>query len=335
MDPSPSLMEDNMIFIDNKTTNPHFNLALEEYLLTKFDDEVFMIWQNEKSIIVGKNQNTLSQINYEYVRANKINVARRITGGGTVYHDHGNLNYTFISKFNGEFNLYSVFVAPIIEVLNDLGAKAELKGRNDIVIKDKKISGNAQCVLSNRILCHGTLLYDSNIDVLETALDVAGTAVSSVGVKSVRSRVTNILEQLDQQIDIDAFRTLVIAKIVDKYNAVRYELSPDDIAQVNKKVEEKFGTWDWNYGYSPAYSFKKKIRKGPGDIEFNIEVKDGIIKEVKIFGDFFSQLDKIDIETALKGIRHNPELVTEVLSKFDIDKYFWSLTIDDLIECMF
>lgn len=323
-----------MIYIYNNNTNPYFNLAAEEYVLKNFDDDCFMLWRNEPSIIIGKNQNTLSEVNYEYVKENNIAVVRRLSGGGAVFHDLGNINFTFISNSDREsFNNFHKFTEPIITVLNNLGVKAEFSGRNDITIDGKKISGNAQYNNKDRILHHGTLLFSSNMTDLSAALKVKAAKFEGKGVKSVASRVTNISEHLKTPLNIIEFKDLIMEYIMQRYGGENlYEFNTEDINTINNMVAEKYGTWEWNYGSSPNYNFRNEKRYAGGSVEFNINVEKGIIKALKIHGDFFGKYDICDIENALIGVKHSESAVRAALSYFDLTSYFANISLDELIQ---
>lgn len=322
-----------MINNDNDNVNPYHNLALEEYLLKEFTDECFMLWKNSASIIIGKNQNTLSEVNVEYVNANKIPVVRRLSGGGAVFHDLGNLNFTFIiNDMENSFINFKKFTLPIIEVLNKLSVNAELSGRNDLTIDGRKFSGNAQYKYKNRLLHHGTLLFSSNITDLSAALNVNRSKFEGKSVKSVISRVTNISSHLKQPLTIDEFKKEITDHIMSKYeDCTLYNLTTNDIKAVNELVKEKYSTWEWNYGSSPAYNFRNQKKLAGGIIEACLNVTNGYIKEIKFYGDFFSKQDIGDIEQALSGAKHDEESMRQVLGNFDINDYFANITLEEII----
>jgi lipoate-protein ligase A len=318
-----------MIFIDNESLNPYFNLALEEYLLTTFDQDIFMLWRNDNTIVVGKSQNTVAEINADYVAANNISVVRRLTGGGAVFHDKGNLNFTFILKNDGEwFSNFEKFTAPVIEALRSLGVDAQSSGRNDIIVDGCKISGNAQTVYKDRIMHHGTLLFSADISKIAGALNVNKAKISSKGIKSVRSRVTNISRYLKSSITIEQFKDL----LAESFNLEQHHLTDEDIAKTQKLVDEKYGTWEWNYGYSPPYTFENNMRFDGGCMEIKLDVKDGIINNCRIFGDFFGTGNVSDVEQVMKGIRYNEDDIKKALSHFDLNKYFLGINIDEFLE---
>jgi lipoate-protein ligase A len=326
-----------MICIERRNTNPYFNIAAEEYVLKEFSDDVFMLWRNEPCIIVGKHQNTLAEINLDFVKENNIPVVRRITGGGTVFHDLGNLNFTFIK--NGEADKlvdFRKYTQPIIEVLAKLGVEAKFEGRNDLTIDGKKFSGNAEHVFKNRVLHHGTLLFSAQLSDVSKALKVDPSKFEDKAVKSVRSRVTNISEHLTQALDVAGFEKLVHDHIADKYEDFRViEFSAEDIGKIEQLVEDKYNTWEWNFGYSPKYNFNRKIKTLGGHIEFNFDVKNGVIQKAKIFGDYFSVKDTSEIEDLLSGQLHDQKNIRLVLEKIDIGLYFKNTTINEFINGMF
>jgi len=314
-----------MIQIYNDSVNPYFNLALEEYLLHNISDEVFMLWRNDKAVVVGKNQNTLAEVNTEYAKANGIAVVRRLTGGGAVFHDLGNLCYTLILNDARRDVGIAPYTAPIINALAYYGVKAEFSGRNDITIGGRKISGNAQAVVGGRLLHHGTLMFHTDFDRLSAVLSPDERKISSKGVKSVKSRVTNILEHAD--INMDEFISCLALRDT-------YTLSEKDIAAAQKLADEKYATWDWNYGYSPKYSFHNAAHSAAGGVEVYLDVSGGLIQNARFYGDFFFEKDVADIENALAGAKHSREGVSAALSRFDIGKYFAGLTPEDILTCM-
>jgi len=353
-----------MIYVESPWSDPYINLALEEYLLTRFDAEIFMLWRNDKSVIVGKNQNTLSEINSDYVNENSIAVVRRLTGGGAVFHDMGNLNFSFMVKNEkGLYSDFAKFTAPIISALRSYGLNAEYGGRNDITIDGKKISGNAQAVYGNRLLHHGTLLFHADFSHLVAALNVNEQKIQSKGIKSNRARVTNICEH--KEIAIEEFMERVAAIVgtpvghTDDGRAAgghafssptvgnhasgvysdgtntsdgRYILTEEDIREVTQLAGEKYRTWEWNYGYSPKYSFHNEKRFDGGCLEAYVDVKDGIIQNVKFYGDFFARSDVGVVESALVGKKHKREEALKVLERFNLNEYFLNITAAEVAE---
>lgn len=322
-----------MIFFISKSNDPYFNLALEECFLREYEDEVFMLWQNDNTVVVGKNQNTLFEINSDYVNEMGIRVVRRITGGGAVYHDMGNVNFTYIAHHDGEWESdFSRFAEAVINVLRELGLDAGVSGRNDIVANGKKISGNAQTVINDRILHHGTLLLNSNVSVLVNALRPDVQKIRSKGIKSVSSRVGNVSELLGKTVGAELIFEMVEREVTRLYGACVYALSDFEVKRAQKLADEKYRTWDWNYGYSPKYSFEKKGYFAGGCINVLLDVSEGKITSVKIFGDFFGISDVKDIEKALCGTLHRKEDVKRILSNFNLNNYFGKISVDEITE---
>jgi len=327
-----------MLIIRRSTTDPFFNLAAEDYILKNFDEDTFALWRNDSSIIVGKHQNTLAEINQEYVREKNIKVVRRLSGGGAVFHDLGNLNFTFTRKSADENKInFRKYTQPILDVLQSMGVDARFEGRNDLTIEGRKFSGNAMYIWKNKVLHHGTLLFSSDIPDLSEALQADPSKFQDKAIKSVRSRVTNISDHLTESLDVMQFADRIEQFIVDSDpHATLYELTDKDIANIQQLADTKYGTWAWNYGYSPEYNFKKVLRTASsGIIEINLDVHDGIIAAIKIFGDYFGVLDSEEIEHALTGISHHETAIREALKPFEIGKYFANLNRDQFIQAFF
>jgi len=327
-----------MLIIKRHHTDPYFNLATEEYVLKNFDEDSFMLWRNGPSIIVGKHQNTLAEINVDYVKRNNIPVVRRLSGGGAVFHDLGNLNFTFIQHGKDE-NLidFRKYTEPIIEVLQKIGISAKFEGRNDLTINGRKFSGNAEHIWKNRVLHHGTLLFSSQITDLTQALNVNPLKFQDKAVKSVRSRVTNISEHLKEPMEVLTFAEQIQDHIAEKYPDARMiELSAEDHDKIHELVRTRYNTWEWNFGYSPNYNFRKVLRtEKSGTIEFDLDVMNGTILLIKIFGDYFGRLDPEELETALTGVTHNHEAICNALSPFSIGDYFNHLTQEEFLTGLF
>jgi lipoate---protein ligase len=327
-----------MLIVKRHHTNPYFNIAAEEYFLKESKEDIFMLWRNEPAIIVGKHQNTLSEINVDYVKENNICVVRRLTGGGAVFHDLGNLNFTFIqSDQDHKFNDFRKYTQPILDILLKLGINARFEGRNDLTIEGKKFSGNAETVWRNRVLHHGTLLFSAFMTDLSQALRVDPAKFQDKAVKSVRSRVTNISEHLRQPMDVMQFSELIQDHITEMYPDARfYELTDEDHRLINEMVRTKYSTWDWNFGNSPSYNFRKIVRtEHSGTLEFCMEVKNGIILSAGIYGDYFSHSDPKEIEQALVNIPHQEEAIRKAVSGFEISEYFGKLTLDEFVKGLF
>lgn len=326
-----------MLCIRSNTLNPAFNLATEEFLLNNKTDECFYLYINGPSIIVGKHQNTLAEINVDYVKANNIDVIRRLSGGGAVFHDPGNLNFSFImNKENNSTEGFKKYTRPILDVLKSLGIDARFEGRNDLTIKGKKFSGNAKCIYNGKILQHGTLLFSSKLPDLSQALKVNPLKFQDKAVKSVRSRVTNISEHLTQPLSLEAFENRIFEHIQSLYpDSKTYQLTDNDISAINKLVDEKYGTWDWNFGTSPQYNFQKGIKTKGGFIEINLDVQKGIIQHTKIFGDFFGSRDISELENLLNGTPHEPQQLKEKLKSIQLENYLENVEVDNFVEGLF
>lgn len=328
-----------MLFIDNKgITDPRINLAIEEYALKNLDieDTYLLFYINEPSIIIGKNQNSVEEINTKYVEDNNIHVVRRLSGGGAVYHDHGNLNFSFITKDDGEsFHNFKKFTAPVVEALKSLGVDAEMSGRNVILAEGRKISGNAQFSTKGRMFSHGTLLFDSEIEHVVSALNVKKDKIESKGIKSIRSRVANIKEFLKEDITIEQFRQLLLEAIFKTKDIPQYELTEEDWKNIHQLSKERYQNWDWNYGKSPKFNLQHSHRFPVGQIDIRLDVTKGQIENCKIYGDFFGVGDVSEIEQLLIGVKYEKAEIAQAIEKVDVKHYFGNITREELLDLIY
>nr|MDH3155125.1 lipoate--protein ligase LplJ [Bacillus licheniformis] len=329
-----------MLFIDNQNiTDPRINLAIEEYCLKHLDPEetYLLFYINQPSIIIGKNQNTIEEINTKYVDENGIIVVRRLSGGGAVYHDLGNLNFSFITKDDGNsFHNFKKFTEPVVAALKRLGVDAELSGRNDLMANGRKISGNAQFSTKGRMFSHGTLLFDSEIEHVVSALKVKKDKIESKGIKSIRSRVANISEFLDQKMTTVEFRSMLLRYIFDTEGEIpEYKLTEKDWKIINQISKERYQNWDWNYGKSPKFNLRHSKRFQAGSVDIRLEVQKGVIRECKIFGDFFGVGDVSDIEEKLTGVQYERKAIEEALQGVDIKHYFGNIQKEEFLDLVY
>ena len=335
-----------MIFVSNEEiTDPRINLAIETYLVQEMplDEPILLFYINEPSIIIGRNQNTIEEINTEYVEKQGIHVVRRLSGGGAVYHDAGNLNFSFIMPDDGEsFRNFGKVTQPIIDALHDMGVEgAELKGRNDLVIDDKKFSGNAMYSTNGRMFAHGTLMFDSDVNEVVNALKVRKDKIESKGIKSIRSRVTNIkpyLTDTHQNMSTEDFRQEILLKIfeTDKLEDVNvYKLTEKDWERINAISDKLYRNWDWNYGRSPEFDLVRRQRFAIGSIEAKMNVSEGEIKEIKLFGDFFGLGEISDVEKVLTGVKYDKESIKAAVEEIDVKKYFGNIEKEDLVGLLY
>ena len=324
-----------MLNIINKSKDPYFNLALEEYAIKNIKGDILIFWQNENTVVVGRNQNTHEEINHEYVNKNNVNVVRRLSGGGAVYHDNGNLNFTFITDSTmNSINNYKKFTEPVVNALKLLGVDAEFSGRNDIVVDGKKISGNAQYYFGNRLLHHGTLLFDSDLSVLGKVLNVKSDKIESKGIKSIRSRVSNISPYLKENIEIDEFKKILISNILVE-GSKNYILSDKEKLEIEDLANEKYRGWEWNFGKSPEFKISKRKRYDGGELDIRINVSKGRIDEIKIYGDFLGYRGTEEIEKVFTGKRFSEKELDDCIKDLEIQKYFYDIKKEDIIDCIF
>ncbi|MCF8229025.1 MAG: lipoate--protein ligase [Bacteroidales bacterium] len=326
-----------MLYINRTSTDPYFNLAAEEYVLKNFSEDCFMLWQNSPCVVVGKHQNTLAEINYEYIRKKNIPVVRRISGGGTVFHDPGNLNFTFVQNIKDE-NLvnFRKFTAPILAVLETMGVHARFEGKNNLTLAGLKFSGNAEHVYKKRTLHHGTLLYSSRLSELSDALKFDPHRYTDKAVKSIRSRITNLQDFMKEKISISEFKNRIRDFVLDQYSDTSdYEFTKTDIENIEELVRSKYATWEWNFGYSPKYNFRRSIEHKGGKITFNVDVKEGHIQNAKVSGDLINVETISDFEKRLTGIPHREKNIANKLHDLDVKKYFHNLGEKEVLQGFF
>lgn len=328
-----------MLYIPNNSRDPFFNLALEEYLLIERPDleEIFLLWQDDPTVVVGRNQNSHAEINQAFIEERQINLARRLSGGGAVYHDQGNLNFTFISKDLSQPGLdFARFTRPVIRTLEKIGVKAENSGRNDITIQGKKISGNAQYRYKDRLLHHGTLLFAANLDDMTEVLQVDNQKLSNRGINSVRSRVTNINEYITEPMSMHDFKALLQENILkDAGDFSIYELSTADRQEIEKLRREKYMTWAWNYGESPGFNVRNSARFEWGRLECCLDVKKGIIANCVFYGDFFALRDIEELAILLINNPYNRIALAEIIAHIKLANFIYGLTAEQLLAVIF
>ena len=320
-----------MRYLESPSRDPYFNLALEEYVFERMDKSksYFLLWQNDNTIVVGKYQNTAEEIDQAYVDAHHIRVARRLSGGGAVYHDRGNLNFTFIvDRADAPGLNFKVFVRPVVEALARFGVHAEFTGRNDLTIDGMKFSGNAQYARRGRLLHHGCIMLDSNLTSVADALRVKEAKFDSKAVKSVRSRVTTINAHAPAPISMEDFKGALKECAMASGELEPCTLTEEDLAAIRKLRDEKYATWAWNYGFSPAYDMRREMKFPAGLVTAHLSAEGGKIKAVRFYGDFFGG-ELGELEGAMAGLPLDGHL-TEALEALRVGDYMSGITAEEL-----
>lgn len=326
-----------MYLYQSRLRDPYFNIAAEEYFLKNFDDDFFYLYINDPSIVVGKHQNTMAEINVPYVYENNIKVIRRLSGGGTVFHDAGNLNYCFIQKGAEGFLVdFKKYAQPIINTLQELGVNAYLKGKSDLVIDNLKFSGNAEHVYRQKVLHHGTMLFASELNKLNEAIKADWNKFTDRGVRSNRSKVTNIINHLHKPMTIDEFRVEILNTVLNTNPEIEfYQLSEEDELAINKLVHEKYNTWAWNFAYSPKYKFNRSLKCNNGLLNVTMNIEKGLIKQVELLLNAKSFIISESLATALIEVPHHYIEVKKVLQPFFEYNANLPVTFDEILNAIF
>ena len=328
-----------MIFINNPHTDPDFNLALEELVFRSHNavnESILILWQNDNAVIIGRYQHAIEQINPAAIDDFGVKVVRRITGGGAVYHDLGNLNYTFITSVDNSNGLdFKAFAGPVVKALRKLGIAAQLSGRNDIVVDGKKISGTAQCCINNNVLFHGTLLFDSDLDMVEHVLRVNADKIKSKGIKSVKARVTNIRPHLSADCSINEFKSSILNALSEEQEIAPRLITSDEFKKSKMLADSKYANWEWNYGESPKANFFNEMHFPCGNVKVGLQIEAGRIESCRIFGDFLGYGDLAPLEENLKGVPYSHAHVKNIFDKFDLKHLFNELTTSELLSVFF
>ncbi|MDL2248110.1 lipoate--protein ligase [Tyzzerella sp. OttesenSCG-928-J15] len=321
-----------MQYIRSYSTDATWNLALEQYVFDEMDhnQDYLMLWQNKSAVIVGKHQNTVQEINNNYVNEHEIQVVRRLSGGGAVYHDMGNVNFTFISDAMGESFDFAHFCRPVARTLESLGVNVEISGRNDMTIDGMKFSGNSQYIKNGRIMHHGTIMFDSDLTVVSQALRVSRDKYESKGFRSIKSRMTNVSDHMNHECSTEQFINILEERLCNEFTARPVQPQCINMDKVKKLQSDLYNTWDWNYGFSPDYKLQKKRRfENTGQIEVFIDVRKGCICDIVFYGDYFAHKEQSELADALKGAQLSEASLTKALSQINIGDYFSNLRKSD------
>ncbi|MGZ2369160.1 lipoate--protein ligase [Ancylomarina sp. YFZ004] len=327
-----------MFYYISNSNQAAFNQATEEYLLKNFDENFYMLYRNKAAVIIGKHQNALAEINLDKCQEQGIEIVRRLSGGGTVFHDDGNLNYCFISNgTKGELINFRKYSQPVIDVLQSLNVNAKFEGKSDLTIDGMKFSGNASHIYRSKVMQHGTMLFSSDLSRLNSLLKVNPLTFKDRGIRSIRSRVCNISDHLSTPLSIDELQNKIIEHVQNLFPEVKsYELTEEDHQAIQKLMDEKYLKWEWNFGYSPKYKFERLISFANGYIlEIELDIEKGRIVRAEILGNCIKMGNINELENKLINVPHHKESLLQELEQIDLNDYFLKIEIEDLIKAIF
>jgi lipoate-protein ligase A len=331
--PDPATLPDNFpAWIEN---DAKFFFALEKYAMEELDiaPSYFLFWRTTPTLMIGRYQNTLAEINMHYARDNNVSIVRRVTGGGTIYTDQNGWQFSFIVRQPGEKRIeFSQFTSPILEALRSLGVDAQFTGRNDLTIDGKKFSGNAQYVRKDVVLHHGSLLFDTDLEALVRALNVGDEKIISKGIQSVRQRVTNIADYLPEKMSSLQFRDVMLSYLLRDMDT--YTLTAQDVRRVLEIRAEVFDQWEWNFGKDPAFNITHEGRFAGGKLTAHVFVENGAISDIRFYGDFFAKEGLDQLQAALIGCRYEKDAIYALLSSLDAQDCFFQISLDELNSCI-
>ena len=322
-----------MIYIETGSSDVYYNFGLENYFTVekRLPDTAFLFWRTTPTLMVGKYQNLLEEINKPYADAHGIHLVRRMSGGGTIYTDLGGWQFTFIQHKDAKQIEFHEYIFPVLDALAEMGVAAAFNGRNDLTIDGKKFSGNAQYRLGDCIVHHGSLLFDTDIGQMVASTTVDDYKITSKAIKSVRDRVTNISEHLPERMSAERFKEIMVRHIMGGSTDV-YEVTPEDNARIRAIADEKFCAWERIYGANPKFNIDRTGRFAGGKMQFKLDVRKGRIESASIYGDFFSTLDAETITSALIGCRYDRESVLNTLKARGIDGAIYRITAEEMAE---
>lgn len=323
-----------MRYLRNNHTDPYFNMAFDEYCLEQLtiDEPVFFLWQNRPSVIMGANQEVHTEVNLDYLKENNISLVRRVTGGGAVYHDLGNLNYTIVGRSDDLERDYPEYTRIMLQALQKLGVQATMSGRNDILVEGRKVSGFAKRVCKNRLMIHGTLMFNVDIDKLTQVLCPPATKLQSKGIASVRSRVANLSEFLPDITDISLFKQHLENILSNNYADQEWTLSPKDIQNIELLAHEKFEKWEWIYGHSPRATLNFSEKLACGTVHIHLNISENRITSCQFGGDFIGNIPTNELEDALTGLPYDRDSISKFLEETDISRYLDGVTSAELLQ---
>lgn len=321
-----------MQYLKNPSTDAHYNMAFDEYCLQQLssDAPLFCLWQNAPAVIVGQNQNVYAEVNLPFLHQHGIRLARRVTGGGAVYHDLQNLNFTFVKQLHDLDTDVSGLLGHIVQALRQLGVPATFSGRNDILVEERKVGGTAKRVWHDRLMVHGTLMYDVDIPTLTEVLSTPQSKLTAKGIASVRSRVGNLRQWLPQCPDVHSFRHLLHEQLAG--TDAEFILDDHQLHAIGQLSAEKFATWQWNYGLSPLGTFTKQQHFTCGTIEMQLRVEKGILTDISFGGDFLGNYSPAPLVAALIGTRFEHDALLMVLQQHPAGRFFDQLNDEQFLQ---